>query len=76
VEAPGDFGVGLVLRDEGKNLLFPLGQLGEGVERRTGSGRSEVVDQSFRDDGPKIASPVATARIARRISALSAPLSR
>jgi hypothetical protein len=46
-------GVGLVLRDKGENLPFPLGQLGKGVDRRTGSGRSQVVDQSFRNDGPE-----------------------
>ncbi len=41
VEAPGDFGVGLVLRDEGENLSFPLRQLGKASTGALGRGAAK-----------------------------------
>src|SRR5215212_2519400 len=50
LEAPGNLGVGLVLGDQGKDLVLPLGELGKGVRLSARPGNGEVIDQALGDD--------------------------
>ena len=73
-ELARDLAIGGTRRDEVEDLALPGGELGEGLARALAGG--EVVQDSLPDAGPKIVSPLATARIARRISPCSAPFKR
>jgi hypothetical protein len=76
VEALRDLGVRLVLGDQGEDLVLAVGELGKASGGALGRGTGEVLYEALGDRGPKIASPLATARIERSISALRAPFKR